>query len=652
MTRPGGRLPTICFVTYELAPITAGGVGTYVTRVIPELAGRLRVLVLADMAPEDVAAYRRLGLHDPCGTGINRAVSVDDVAPEAVHHPNVFVRNTQRFAHALAALCREESVDLIEMPEYAGMAYAALKMKRQHGAFAGQRLVVRLHGSLELIDYHGGTASWTLERRLIYGMERYALRHADTLVAPTEDTFADYRSFYGLDREPLICRPPVGPEQAVPGAGTGSAVLCVGRVQAIKGVDLFVRAAVRWIAEGAPPGVRFRIVGLDVVPEHEGFRRYVEALIPPHARQRVEFLGHRSAAEIRDLAGRARLAVVPSRWESFGYVARELLALGLPVVGSRIAGFRELEGVAGMEFFDGTVEDLTAAIKRLWHRGGEQTAPPVLPPPLPVLGDVYARLAAEEPPPIEAAVESRVDRLALDANTEPTPPGGTSGGGRGAAAAPPAGAHRRLSEWLQAEREDYVAVLLKDWPHDEDALRSAAALLARDAELAAVELLPRYVPSGLLADPQVPLLALTEADELTRAVLGIAPAALVFRRPRERLDLLPGTAQDVMRQLVSQVGGGGRVELAWPPGEVPRWPLVGAEPSPDGMGLAGPADPTQRWLLGYLARCTTQRPAGPRATVVGPLYLARRSWQILRADGVRAYLQKVVDVARQRPGRR
>jgi glycosyltransferase involved in cell wall biosynthesis len=652
MTPSDGRLPTICFVTYELAPINAGGVGTYITRVIPELAGRLRVIVLAGMAPEDVATYRRLGLHDPCGTGVNRALSVDDVAPEAALHPNLFVRNTQRFAHALAALCREECVDLIEMPEYAGMAYATLKMKRQHGAFAGQRLLVRLHGSLELIDYHGGTTSWTLERRLIYGMERYAMRHADTLVAPTGETFADYRRFYGLDREPLVCRPPVGPEQAAPGAGTGAAVLCVGRVQAIKGVDLFVRAAVRWLAEGAPASVRFRVVGLDVVPEHEGFRRYVEALIPPHARQRVEFLGHRSAAEIRDLAGRARLAVVPSRWESFGYVARELLALGLPVVGSHIAAFRELEGTAGMEFFDGTVEDLTAAIKRVWHRGAERAAAPVLPAQSAILGDVYARLAAEAPPPIEVAVESRVDRLALDA-PEATTPEVAHDVGWGAAAARPAGAHRRLSEWLHAQREDYVAVLLKDWPQDEDALRSAAALLARDAELAAVELLPRYVPSGLLADPQVGLLGLSEVDELARTVLGIAPAALVFRRPRTPLDLLPGTAQDVMRQLVSQVcRAGARVELAWPPGEVPRWPVVAAEPSPDGMGLAGAADPTQRWLLGYLARCVTQRPAGAWATVVGPVYLARRSWQILRTGGVRAYVQKVVEVAARRPGRR
>ena len=66
----------------------------------------------------------------------------------------------------------------------------------------------------------------------------------------------------------------------MPRAGSGPAVLCVGRVQAIKGIDLFVRAGLRWLAEGAPPEVQFHIAGLDVVPEHESFRRYVDALIP------------------------------------------------------------------------------------------------------------------------------------------------------------------------------------------------------------------------------------------------------------------------------------------------------------------------------------------------------------------------------------
>lgn len=648
MTPPGGRLPTVCFVTYELAPINAGGVGTYITRMIPELAGRLRVIVLAGMSPEDVEAYRRLGLHDPDGAGINRVVSVDDVMRTMPNHPNVFVRNTQRFAHALAALCQEEPIDLIEMPEYAGMAYGALKLKRQHGAFAGKRMLVRLHGSLELIDYHGETTSFTLERRMIYGMERYAMRHADVLIAPTGDTFADYERFYALDRRPVICRPPVAGRAPVPGAGSGTTVLCVGRVQAIKGIDLFVRAGLRWMADGAPRDVQFRIVGLDVVPEHERFRRYVEALIPPELKDRFEFLGHRTAEEIAVLVRDARVGVVPSRWESFGYVARELLELGLPVVASRIAGFRELEDVPGMTFFDGSVEDLTRVMRQRWQTAALPGPSRVLPPSGAPAGEVYSTLLAgrgASAVEARASVRAFVRRLALEepeATANRTSP--RASGHQTARVLPP---DRRLIGWLCDQRDEYLAVTVRDWAPDDASVQSAIALLSSRAEVAAVELPPRYVPAGLFCDREVGLLGLSEYDGPSDGVLGIAPAALVFRRPRVLPEILPGSPQDVMRQLLSYLRRHGEVEIAWPQGEVPRWPVLPADASADAGSPPDGGDPRHRWLLGYLGRSATRRPATRWATVVGPVYLVRRSWQLVREGGVRAYLQKIREVARR-----
>ena len=649
-TRDGG-LPTICFVTYELAPISPGGCGAYITRMIPELADHLRVLVLAAMPASDVDEYRRRGLHDPCGTGVNEVYCLNQVVPPSpADAQNEHVRNTQRFAEALARLCNDQRIDLIEIPEYAGMAYGTVKLKRQRSWFVDQRVIVRLHGSIELIDYHERSAACTLQRRMIYMMERYVLRNADILVAPTAGTLGEYSRFYNLEREAMISPPPVTACTPTRGAGAGSKVLCVGRVQAIKGVDLFVRAGVSWLEQGAPEEIRFQVVGSDLVPGHEDYRTYVDALIPRHAREHFEFLGHRDPAEIPELARQARFAVVPSRWESFCYVARELLALGLPVITSPIEAFRGLEGISGVESFDGSSDDLTRVMVRQWGAPSLTTAP-CLPSPVLRHGDQYAELAARENlrrPPATSPGELGVGVLEGDA----VPWRETVSGIRVWPREQwlDGGPHKALTEWLREESARYLAVVLADWDGDVRALQVSADYLSRHAEVAAVECLPRYVAPGLEADPQATLLALSEADELVRKLFGLVPTGLVFRRPSRVLEFLPGSVRDVMGQLISVLAAEGDVEILWPTDGHERRALLFREVKRTGEVTGLPGGATERWALGYLRRRAAEK-LPPAVLTGGPGYWVSRSWQVLRDEGTRAYVRKLVHTAAQRVGR-
>src|SRR3979411_2539960 len=54
----------------------------------------------------------------------------------------------------------------------------------------------------------------------------------------------------------------------------------------------------------------------------------------------VGFLDHHSA-ELRQYLSAADVAVVPSRYEPFGYVALEALAMSLPVIASRTGGLAQ-----------------------------------------------------------------------------------------------------------------------------------------------------------------------------------------------------------------------------------------------------------------------------------------------------------------------
>jgi glycosyltransferase involved in cell wall biosynthesis len=76
-----------------------------------------------------------------------------------------------------------------------------------------------------------------------------------------------------------------------------------------------------------------RLAGMPIVlagPIHD--RSYFEAEVAPRLDPSARFLGHLDAATLRDVVGRADVAVVTPRWdEPFGLVAAEALACATPV---------------------------------------------------------------------------------------------------------------------------------------------------------------------------------------------------------------------------------------------------------------------------------------------------------------------------------
>jgi len=83
----------------------------------------------------------------------------------------------------------------------------------------------------------------------------------------------------------------------------------------------------------------------------------------------VEFTGLLDAAALAAFYRGARMLVVPSTWfETFGIVAGEAMAHGVPVVASRIGALAEVvdDGVTGLHFETGDARDLAAKLTELW----------------------------------------------------------------------------------------------------------------------------------------------------------------------------------------------------------------------------------------------------------------------------------------------
>lgn len=154
------------------------------------------------------------------------------------------------------------------------------------------------------------------------------------------------------------------PVQTRPNPRDGRLVIgMLGTVSRRKGSDLFVRAARRLQAE--LPGAEFRMIGTCV----EGPERPWAAQLVDDARRGAIQCGTRRDPyrELRDWD----VFVLPSRDEPFGLAVAEAMAMGIPVVATRVGGLPEVVGgEAGLLVEPEDVEALAAAILKLARAPG------------------------------------------------------------------------------------------------------------------------------------------------------------------------------------------------------------------------------------------------------------------------------------------
>ncbi len=119
-------------------------------------------------------------------------------------------------------------------------------------------------------------------------------------------------------------------------------VACVGRLHPCKGQDVLVRALAR--LRDTHPELRVEFVG-DGPSRAECERLAAELGVA----DRCRFVGSVSHDAVFQRMASAAVVVVPSRSEAFGLVNAEALAVGTPVVASRVGGIPEVvrDGVDG-----------------------------------------------------------------------------------------------------------------------------------------------------------------------------------------------------------------------------------------------------------------------------------------------------------------
>ena len=317
-------------------PPDVGGPATHAPEVATWLAGRghhVEALTTASAKP-DAAGYpvhwvsRRLppgARHVAVAAGIARAARRADV----VYATSMIGRTA-----AGSAIARRPFVAKLTSDP-------AFERSRRHGLVEGETIAFQEGG--------GGPGSAVLR-----AIRDHSVRRAASVVCPSA-YIAELAAAWRGTGDGIVVLPNPAPLPAeatvVELPGERPHVVFVGRLTAAKNVGVAIEA-VRELAAGT----------LVVVGDGEERDRLERG-----AGDRVRFVGARPRIEALGYLAAADVAVLPSAWENFPHAAVEALALGTPVVATRVGGVPEIviDGENGLLVEPNDAPGLAAALRRV-----------------------------------------------------------------------------------------------------------------------------------------------------------------------------------------------------------------------------------------------------------------------------------------------
>lgn len=210
--------------------------------------------------------------------------------------------------------------------------------------------------------------------------EEVILKRANGIVASTPQEVKNILDLYDVSGENIrLIRAgvnkdlfrPIDKEKAIEKIEIDfeNVLLFVGRITRAKGLSILIKA-LKKVKKRFDEEVKLLVVGGDVSgvmhseEEERQKRKLKKMLTELGLNDDVKFLGPVEREKLPYYYALAEVCVVPSRYETFGLVAVEAMACGLPVVASKVGGLEHTieHGVSGLHFVPGRADSLAESI--------------------------------------------------------------------------------------------------------------------------------------------------------------------------------------------------------------------------------------------------------------------------------------------------
>ena len=371
---------SLVFVTTEIFPFTAGGIGRVLYNMLKSMdeADRARsVVVLVNHAIskskfEAVFPQSQLICIDSIEENVDVRI-VQRHPPQWAYSDSSWHWLSAKVLRCLKKLAQTESIDYVEFPDWGGLGFCSLQERRFSGLLSTATMAVRLHSSHTVL-MHAEAYAVGLHDLNLSDLERKCLRDCDRIVAQLPHVAESVRLAFGFDTHEwaprlVVHAPPVLIDhhspvvQTAPGRGDLD-ILFTSKVQRFKRPDLFVRGVAGLMRR--EPGFTGRAV-FCAHSRDPSYEAQVLRMIPLEVKDRFVFEAKLEArAREERIAG--AVVVIPSVYESFCLAAYEASLLGARLVlnGNNPAfddGSPWRDGVNCVKF-DGTSTGLTGALLR------------------------------------------------------------------------------------------------------------------------------------------------------------------------------------------------------------------------------------------------------------------------------------------------
>ena len=251
------------------------------------------------------------------------------------------------------SLIENEGIDVIEAQDYeAPLYYFQLRRALGLGPKEMPPCIVHLHSPTEFIVKHNEFDATNVYYRTAKRLEDYSIAAADSLLCPSQFLSRQLEEHYALPINTINVIPYPACDfkkiDRTKETWENGTICYIGRLERRKGVLEWIDAAIK-VANDIP-NAKFEFIGEDV-HEPNGLSVETQILyrIPNNLKRRFIIRGGQPRYSLNNYLAKARIAVIPSRWENFPNTCIEAMCSGLPVIASGNGGMIEMirDGYSG-----------------------------------------------------------------------------------------------------------------------------------------------------------------------------------------------------------------------------------------------------------------------------------------------------------------